>query len=1111
MSGLGHALPTNVMAQDGHGTSGSGSGATLHVQSESLFAGQTPLANSGYGMYSPQYAPPYQHAAANAQAYPHAPTNQSSHNLGPGPIQPTFAGHAYFPNHQQQPYLLYPGQYGQPGQPHQSLPTSYGPPFPRGTNQIFGPGIAPQNISDVTGMPSRLPQYSGFATATPLTYGYGPGPNFHRSDMMPGGKGASGPKLAPGPIPSSPRGPPRKPKQSGHALWVGNLPTGARIFDLKDHFSREATTTIESVFLISKSNCAFVNYRTDEACAAAMGRFHDSRFQGIRLVCRLRKSAATPVAGVPTGPASLMPTIAASQSAIESIRQNREVSSRAEAMAHADGTDQGPSSGKGVDKFFIMKSLTVEDMELSVRNSIWATQAHNEEALNTAFETVENVYLIFSANKSGEYFGYARMASTITEEVAATLDWAPKPGAVMDDPELPRAIPTSKSEWAPKGRIIDDSARGTIFWEADPEDSDVAPIVDGEVAERSEEDEATDLAEEADEAAEESGAQAFGKPFKIEWLSTNRLPFYRTRGLRNPWNANREVKIARDGTELETSVGRRLLQMFHRPGPEMVSPQIYHYFRPLASESESIPLSFVMGLLAAIAGPLGDQISNRSTAVVVAAAFTSFFVLAVIVNVLHQLLFRNPKEPPLVFHWVPFIGSTISYGIDPYIFFFRCRQKYGDVFTFILLGKKTTVFLGTKGNEFILNGKLKDANAEEIYSPLTTPVFGAGVFVKFGLTAESLRSYVPLIENEVLEFVKRVPSLQGAQGTVNIPAVMAEMTIYTASRSLQGKEVRSKFDSSFADLYHDLDMGFSPINFMLPWAPLPHNKKRDHAQKKMAQTYTEIIEARREAGGEKDSDDMIWNLMSCVYKDGTPVPDVEVAHMMIALLMAGQHSSSSTSAWIMLRLATRPEILEELYKEQISVFGTDANGELPPLTYDMLQNLPLNAQVVKETLRIHAPIHSMMRKVTNPLPIEGTPYTIPPSHVLLAAPGVTSKTEEHFPNPSEWEPHRWDANESDSSMSKMEETEEKVDYGYGLVSKGASSPYLPFGAGRHRCIGEAFAYVQLGTITATMVRGFKLRNLKGKEGVVATDYSVYASSFPAFPFRFASGACCGTE
>ena len=49
------------------------------------------------------------------------------------------------------------------------------------------------------------------------------------------------------------------------------------------------------------------------------------------------------------------------------------------------------------------------------------------------------------------------------------------------------------------------------------------------------------------------------------------------------------------------------------------------------------------------------------------------------------------------------------------------------MFTFILLGKKTTVCLGTKGNEFILNGKLKDVNAEEIYTSLTTPVFGKDV------------------------------------------------------------------------------------------------------------------------------------------------------------------------------------------------------------------------------------------------------------------------------------------------------------------------------------------------------------------------------------------------
>lgn len=35
--------------------------------------------------------------------------------------------------------------------------------------------------------------------------------------------------------------------------------------------------------------------------------------------------------------------------------------------------------------------------------------------------------------------------------------------------------------------------------------------------------------------------------------------------------------------------------------------------------------------------------------------------------------------------------------------------------------------LGVKGNDFILNGKLKDVNAEEVYTPLTTPVFGKDV------------------------------------------------------------------------------------------------------------------------------------------------------------------------------------------------------------------------------------------------------------------------------------------------------------------------------------------------------------------------------------------------
>jgi len=232
-----------------------------------------------------------------------------------------------------------------------------------------------------------------------------------------------------------------------------------------------------------------------------------------------------------------------------------------------------------------------------------------------------------------------------------------------------------------------------------------------------------------------------------------------------------------------------------------------------------------------------------------------------------------------------------------------------------------------------------------------------------------------------------------------------------------------------------------------------------------------------------------------VYKNGQAIPDKEVAHMMIALLMAGQHSSSSTSSWIMLRLAANPHIAEELLQEQRDILGNGTdNNDLPPLTYEGVQKLQLNAKVVKETLRIHAPIHSIMRKVKSPMHLSGTPYTIPTSHILMAAPGVTSKQAEYFPNPDAWDPHRWDDKPQSSSTASKGEGEggggeELVDYGYGLVTKGASSPYLPFGAGRHRCIGEQFAYLQLGTIIATLVRHLKFANVDGGSQVVGTDYT----------------------
>lgn len=360
------------------------------------------------------------------------------------------------------------------------------------------------------------------------------------------------------------------------------------------------------------------------------------------------------------------------------------------------------------------------------------------------------------------------------------------------------------------------------------------------------------------------------------------------------------------------------------------------------------------------------------------------------------------------------------------------------------------------------------------------------------------------MEFEIQEHLKRTSNLQGSSGIVQIAPIMAQMTLFTASRCLQGKEVREQLDSSFADLFHDLDDGFQPINFMLPWMPLPQNRKRDAANRKMTQIYSDIISARRKRKSERDSEDMLWTLMQSSYKDGTPMPDSEVAHLMIALLMAGQHSSSVTSAWIMLRLASQPGVLEELYQEQLHVLGDLSR----PLKYDDLDSLPLIRHVIRETLRLHPPLHSILRKVKNPLRVEGTNWVIPPSHIVLAAPNTISLSNEYFPDAKRWDPHRWE------HITNPEEAEkgDKFDYGYGLVSTGAGSSYLPFGAGRHRCIGESYAYLQLTMVVAIMVREFKFSNIEGNEGVVGTDYSVRRALFlTLFPQEPSAPLCSNSD
>lgn len=170
---------------------------------------------------------------------------------------------------------------------------------------------------------------------------------------------------------------------------------------LVHHVCNEASG-LESLFLISKSNCAFANFKDEQSCIRAQQKLHDSKFQTVRLVSRLRKSTVEGASGqtAPTGPAAtspgsqaVPPETAISQetpkaAVVSEVVIQVDEDEKSQEQEQQQEQDAAPISNgaQQKDKFFILKSLTVEDLDLSIRNGVWATQSHNEESLNDAFK-----------------------------------------------------------------------------------------------------------------------------------------------------------------------------------------------------------------------------------------------------------------------------------------------------------------------------------------------------------------------------------------------------------------------------------------------------------------------------------------------------------------------------------------------------------------------------------------------------------------------------------------------------------------------------------------------------------------------------------------------------
>ncbi len=412
------------------------------------------------------------------------------------------------------------------------------------------------------------------------------------------------------------------------------------------------------------------------------------------------------------------------------------------------------------------------------------------------------------------------------------------------------------------------------------------------------------------------------------------------------------------------------------------------------------------------------------------------------------------KAPPELQGGAPYLGHAVEFYRNPVRLLQRGRDRFGDVFSFLLAGSQVTVLTGPKANEAFFRASDDQLSAREAYQ-FMVPIFGKGVAydVAPDVMSEQLGWLFPALRDERLQAYARVMAEEaetyfetwGDEGETDLLNATNELTVFIAGRCLIGDEFRRSLSTEFARLYHDLEGGINLLAFFQPHLPLPSFRRRDRARLRMGELISWIVADRRArgAGGE----DFLETLMTARYSDGIPLSDDTITGLLLTILFAGQHTSAVLAAWTGILLLQNPQYIPAVLKEQEEVFG---GGVVVSL--EVLRRLMVLERAIKEAERMRPPLVMLMRKILGDFVHDG--FCAPAGGLAMVSPAVSHRIPEVFRDPDRYDLDRF--------APGREEDRKAV---YTLIG---------FGGGRHRCIGMTFAYQQIKVIWSVLLRQFDL-------------------------------------
>ncbi|MET0451503.1 MAG: cytochrome P450 [Mycobacterium sp.] len=178
-------------------------------------------------------------------------------------------------------------------------------------------------------------------------------------------------------------------------------------------------------------------------------------------------------------------------------------------------------------------------------------------------------------------------------------------------------------------------------------------------------------------------------------------------------------------------------------------------------------------------------------------------------------------------------------------------------------------------------------------------------------------------------------------------------------------------------------------------------------------------------------DDVLTLLLRSAYEDGAAMTRRDIGDELLTLLAAGHETTAATLAWTLERITRHPDVLDRLVDEA----ATDANE--------------YRQATILEVQRARTVIDFAGRHVYAPT-IELGEWVIPRGYSVIVAIDHIHARAEDFADPERFDPDRY------------------------VGKRPPTFAFIPFGGGTRRCVGAAFANVEIDVVLRTMLRHFEI-------------------------------------